>query len=617
MLVPFLKTTYTSAYMRSIIKHAFLYSIFCWIAFGFCSCSSEGQAIKNQSATEKIRLNQVGFYPHAPKIAVLAEGEAEQFFITTPDLQDTLYTGNLSESLSSSYTDKKTQIADFSDFTSTGTFVVSIPEVGSSYPFEVKADVLQPVAKGSIKAFYYIRASTPIEEQYAGQWKRAAGHPDNQVEIHPSAATASRPAGTIISSSRGWYDAGDYNKYIVNSGITTATLLSLYEDFPAYFDTLKLNIPESSNEVPDLLDEILWNLRWMLTMQDPEDGGVYHKLTTSSFEGMIMPEDARKQRYVIQKSTAATLDFAAVMAQAARILKSFETELPGLADSCLNASRLAWNWSRQHPEVLYDQGAMNEKYDPDVTTGAYGDRDVSDEWIWAASELYVTTKADSFYTAVNLFPDQEMPIPTWNQVRLLGYYTLARHQDQLTEVAQKDMPQLKKQIIGLADALMEDVEQHPYHTVMGKSERDYNWGSSSNAANQGIALIHAYQLSIDAKYLQYALHNMDYLLGRNATGYSFVTGYGDKTPMHPHHRPSVADDVDEPVPGLLSGGPNARAPQQDKCDTYTSTDPDATFTDDDCSYASNEIAINWNAPLAYLVAAIEALQDKVEFSVKE
>lgn len=580
----------------------------------FYACASRSQEVlETNSGNSQIRLNQIGFYPEGPKIAVLENANAKEFFVTSPDLEDTLYAAELSEKITSTYSERSTQIADFSDLTKQGTYVISIPEIGVSYPFEIKPDVLHTLAKASIKAFYFIRASTPIEEQFAGNWSREAGHPDDAVEIHPSAATEHRPAGTIIHSSKGWYDAGDYNKYIVNSGITTATLLSLYEDFPSYFDTLNLNIPESENEIPDLLDETLWNIRWMLTMQDPNDGGVYHKLTTSSFEGMIMPEKAKKQRYVVQKSTAATLDFAAVMAQAARIVQPFDSALPGLSDSLATAAINAWQWARQHPNEIYDQQAMNESFDPDVSTGAYGDRNVSDEFIWAASELYITTQADTFYTAVDIYPDEEMPIPTWNQVRLLGYYTLARHKDQLGTVAKVDMPRLEAQLVSLADSLIEGVDQQPYHTVMGKKARDFNWGSSSNAANQGIALIQAYQLTSDAKYLPYALHNMDYLLGRNATGYSFVTGFGDKTPMHPHHRPSVADQLEAPIPGLLSGGPNARAPQQDGCDTYTSTDPESTFTDDDCSYASNEIAINWNAPLAYLVSAIEILHAEIEY----
>ncbi|MDO1447073.1 glycoside hydrolase family 9 protein [Rhodocytophaga aerolata] len=575
-------------------------------------------ANQSQKATlsGQIRLNQIGFYPSGPKVAVVAAEAGNTFYITTIDLRKTVFTGKLTEPRTSEFSAKKTRIADFSALTTPGSYVVYIPEIGHSYPFEIKSKVHQEVAKASIKGFYFQRISTPLPEQYAGKWQRPAGHvqEDTQVLIHPSAATTQRPEGTKISAPLGWYDAGDYNKYIVNSGITTGTLLSLYEDFPTYFDTLKLNIPESNNNLPDLLDETLWNLRWMLAMQDPNDGGVYHKLTNPRFDGMVMPEEAKNPRYVVQKSTPAALDFAAVMAQASRIARKFPQALPGLADSCLTAATRAWDWARQNPAVLYDQEALNKQYDPDVSTGAYGDKDVTDEFIWAASELYITTKKDSYYQAVPIFPDTQMPLPSWAQVRLLGYYTLARFEKDLTPVAKKDFPQLRKQLVQFADELTDGASKRSYATVMGKSAKDYIWGSSAVAANQGIALIQVYRLTGDKKYLDYALINLDYLVGRNATGFSFVTGFGDKTPMHPHHRPSIADQVEEPVPGLLSGGPNANAPRQDKCTTYTSTIADETFTDDDCSYASNEIAINWNAPLAYLASAIEALQSKAGYS---
>ena len=449
-----------------------------------------------------------------------------------------------------------------------------------------------------------------MPEQFAGKWHRPAGHADSKALIHPSAASAQRPAGSGIYATRGWLDAGDYNKYIVNSGITVGTLLAAYEDFPAYFKSQHLNIPESGNQVPDLLDEVLWNLRWMLSMQDPHDGGVYNKLTNPAFDGMIMPAAATKPRYVVQKGTAAALDFAAVMAQASRVYRPFDKHLPGLSDTCLAAAVKAWDWARQHPNMAYDQNAINQQFEPKISTGGYGDRDFTDEFIWAAAELYLSTKQDKYYTAVNLFPDDKLLLPTWNQVRLLGYYSLARFEKSLTPAASKDFPEIKKRLVAFADTLMAGVLQRSYRTVMGKSARDFNWGSSSNAANQGIALIQAYQLTGDKKYLGGALSNLDYLLGRNATGFCFLTGFGDKPVMNPHHRPSVADGIREPVPGLLSGGPNAMAPRQDKCPGYASTSPDEVFIDHDCSYASNEIAINWNAPFVYLANALEALQQK-------
>ncbi|WP_338871137.1 glycoside hydrolase family 9 protein [Spirosoma sp. SC4-14] len=571
-----------------------------------------------QSGTELIRLNQIGFYSNAPKIAVVvgAIGEAQGTFqITTTDQKKVVFSGPLSAARTNPFSKKITHIADFSALVTPGTYVVNIPGIGHSYPFTIGINVHHAVATAALKGFYYQRASTALPAQFAGQWARSSGHPDTKVLIHPSAASVSRPAGSTISSPRGWYDAGDYNKYIVNSGITMGTLLSLYEDFPTFAKTLKTNIPESTNKIPDLLDEILWNLRWMLTMQDPADGGVYHKLTNPRFDGMVMPDKAgsptRTDRYVVQKSITASLDFTAVMAQASRVFTAYNRELPGLSDSCLSAARNAWKWAEANPNALYKQTKMNDTFDPDVVTGSYEDRDASDEWIWAATELYVTTNDETYYNAVNLFPDTKTPLPSWPQVRTLAYYTLARSGKTLTDAGKKDRLKVMQHLRSAADSLLSGADKQAFQTVMGKSANDFIWGSSAEAANQGIALIQAYRYTDSPNrkaYLRYALGNLDYLLGRNAVGYSFVTGFGAKTPMHPHHRPSIADGIAEPIPGLLSGGTNANAARQDKCTGYTSTVADEVYLDADCSYASNEIAINWNAPLVYLAAALEALQ---------
>ncbi|MBC7923093.1 MAG: glycoside hydrolase family 9 protein [Ferruginibacter sp.] len=570
--------------------------------------------LQGQNRSENIRLNQVGFYPEAPKIAVVT-GPGSTFHLTKPGQTKPVFTGTLGSPRTVAFSQKTVRIADFSAFRTVGTFVVSVPGAGHSHPFDIRPRVHLDVVKAATKGFYYQRGSTPLPATYAGPWARPAGHPDTRVEVHASAATARRPAGTVLASPRGWYDAGDYNKYIVNSGITMGTLLSAYEDFPAFFDTLRLAIPESGDPVPDLLDEARWNLRWMLTMQDPDDGGVYHKLTNAKFDGMVMPDQARATRYVVQKSTAATLDFAAVMAQASRVYRKYPRQLPGLSDSCLSAAIRAWEWAVRNPAVIYDQKVLNDQFEPDVVTGAYGDGDVSDEWTWAAAELYVTTRKEAYYRAIPRLADGKMPLPSWAQVRLLGYYSLARFEKDLTPVATPALDSLKKRLVDFADELSDGASDRAYATVMGKSAGDYAWGSSAVAANQGIVLLQAYRLTGQEKYIRYALANLDYLLGRNATGYSFVTGHGDKTPRHPHHRPSEADGIPEPVPGLLAGGPNANAARQDRVTTYPSAFADEVYTDDARSYASNEIAINWNAPLVYLAAALEAWQFEAGYSV--
>jgi alpha-glucosidase len=552
-----------------------------------------------------IDLNQVGFYPLAPKMAVVTGSPAtDQFFVVAASSGDTVFKGRLGPTMASANSSLSTRLADFSELRKEGVYCVLVPGMERSYPFRIATGVLYPVVKAALKGFYFQRSGMALTPEYAGQWSRPAGHPDTQVQVHPSAATALRPAGTVISSPGGWYDAGDYNKYIVNSGITMGTLLDAYEDFPGFFDTLHTHIPPMAG-VPDLLNEVLYNLRWMLTMQDPDDGGVYHKCTNAVFDGMVMPGVTKAPRYVVEKGTAATLDFAAVMAQAARVLRHFQTILPGLSDSCLRAAEQAWKWALKNPNLVYDQNAMNRSFLPQVTTGAYGDFSFKDEWFWAAAELMVSTRDSAYGPMVRVQLENPMNLPSWSNVQMMGGYTLLRYQASLPAGWAVVVGGIRERLMATANRYLDKLASNAFHTVIGESRNDFVWGSNSVAANQGMLLVNAWLQTRDKKYLEPALANLDYLLGMNATGYCFVTDIGTHSTMHPHHRPSVADGIVPPVPGLMAGGPN---PGQQDHQHYAFSEPETSYTDQDGAYASNEIAINWNAPLVYLAGAIEALQ---------
>jgi endoglucanase len=568
----------------------------CCVAVAFLILLVPGASARQSS---DIKLNQIGFYPTLPKVAVIRNRGLTPFYVINASSQDTAFRGTLTSQQQWSYSGESVGRADFSDLTSTGSYVLAIPGVGSSYAFDIKPRVHQNLAVGVLKGYYYQRASLQLTSEYAGVWARALGHPDTSVLIHPSAATAQRPAYSIISAPRGWYDAGDYNKYIVNSGISTYTLLAIYEHFPAYCAQLNTRIPECTNSIPDLLDEALWNLRWMLAMQDPNDGGVYHKLTNANFDGWVMPAQATTPRYVVMKTTAATLDFAAVMAQAARIFSIYESAVPGFSDSCRQASFKAWNWARKNPAIVYNQGQMN----PAINTGEYGDSYFGDEFDWAAAELFVTTAQDSFLTFGNPLNASTATVPSWPNVRTLGLYSLAQYRKTVSGAI--DTMAVKSRLIALANTLRTSANSSAYGVVMGAQNYDFVWGSNAVAANQGMALLCAYQLTGDSTYLRAALANMDYLLGRNGTTYCFVTGFGSLSPLHIHHRPSKADNIEPPVPGLLAGGPNPY--QEDGVKSYPSSLPALSYTDNDSSYASNEICINWNAPLVFLAVGLEAL----------
>lgn len=454
------------------------------------------------------------------------------------------------------------------------------------------------IAKAFIKAFYFTRGSTAILPAFADVWQRSAGHPDNKVLIHSSAATAARPAGTEVLSTKGWYDAGDYNCYVVNSGITMHNLLSAYEHFPSYYDTLKLSIPESNNAIPDLLDEAKWNLDWMLTMQDRNDGGVYHKKTTLKFSGMVMPDADTATRYMVAKGSAATFDFAAVMATAYRVYKKID---PAFAYHCLDAAKLAYKWRLANPSIYF-------KNPEGVSTGEYGDGNTTDEKEWAATELYVNTGIDSYY-AHSFKISETYGLPGWQNVRSLRLISLVHHRKKLIAFGKKDSSVMMAKLIDLANKSKIYKSTDAYRTPMGTNGNgDFNWGGNSNALNYGMVNISAYLITGEKAHINLAISSLDYVLGRNATSYCFVTGFGSIKVMNPNHRPSYADAIADPVPGWVVGGPTTTAQNDCGAELYPSATLRAiAYLDNVCSYSTNEVAINWNGPLVFVTGALEAI----------
>lgn len=551
----------------------------------------------NQEQLPSIYLNQIGYEPAAVKQAFVSGSiKTNEFNLLNSISDEIVFTGELSELKEWPHSGTTVRIADFTDFQETGKFKL---EIGNSIKeTNIGNSINTTLGIAALKTFYLARLSEPILEEYAGIYSRKAGHPDTEVKIHASAASDKRPEGSIISSPGGWYDAGDYNKYIVNSSITVYTLFHAYDLFPDYYNSLNLNIPESNNQIPDIIDETLVNLRWMLTMQDPEDGGVYHKLTSLNFCGMIQPHEDKLERYVVSKSTAAALDFAATAAKSYRTLSKFEKQLPGLADSCLIAAKKAWKWAEKNPDVLYNNPE-------DVTTGAYDDTKIEDEKYWAANELYLSTKDESYLK--NIGYKKNYDAAHWSKVGLLGDFSwIEKGNLSESDINFNKLEIVKKKLIKSADRYYKNFEDSAFNTSIDS----FAWGSNSDVANQSMLFIHAYKVSGDKKYLTAAESNLNYILGANPLDKCFVTGYGVNNPKNVHDRRCSSDDIDEPLPGILVGGPT----KQDRGDcgeeNYKSSYPALSYLDLECSYATNETAINWNAPFAFLVNAIQALKSE-------
>ncbi len=548
----------------------------------------------NYAQTGAIRINQVGYYPTANKIAFVTFAKAGTFEIVDAQTDDVVFTGTLTEPEYWSDAGDTVCRCDFSDLTTPGTYKIRIQGYGESYPFEVSGTVLRKAAYASLKSYYYQRCSYELEEEYAGLWARAAGHPDTAVVLHSSTGKSGK-----ISSPGGWYDAGDFGKYVINAGISVATMLSFYENFNDFFEDGSIHIPESGNGLNDLLDEVKYELDWLKTMQD-EDGGVFFKLTTLNFAGFVMPANSLSTRYAIGKTTASALDFAAMMAMAGRIYEDYDAEY---AADCIARAIEAWNWAKANPAIYFRNPS-------DVSTGEYGDNNVTDEFIWAAAELFITTANAEFQTYLE---DRSSSLtytgaPGWNSVRPLASLSLATRPNGLSESL---ISTIRNSIVSRSDTWLGQISSSPVRIP----KFSYSWGSNSGIANIGVGMLYAYILSEDEKYIDGAAECADYILGKNGTGFSFVSSYGYKTPMNFHHRASGSDGIPQPVPGFVSGGPNSA--QQDG-ERYPFVNPAKCFVDVVGSYASNEVCINWNSPLTVLLAGVDAVlgdQGTVEFEV--
>jgi endoglucanase len=540
------------------------------------------------SFNNNIRVNQVGYYPQAPKYFILATEAASEFKILNFQTGVEVQTGDLSAPRYYGDSEEYIRIGDFSSLTAPGVYQIEIADVGVSLPFIINEDAYRDILIAAMRSFYYQRASTDIPESFGGIYARATGHADAPVPFHEDLG---KPAGAEWSSPGGWYDAGDYGKYVVNAGVSMGIMSQLYTLFPDLFQDNSLNIPESGSGRSDLLDELKYELDWLLTMQD-SDGGVFFKLTPKNFEGHVMPANDASVRYLIGKSTTSSLDFAAMLAQAARIWQPLD---PVLATQYLDAAIAAFEWAVANPSVRYTQGSGSTLF-ADVNTGGYGDANFADEFFWARSELYLATE-DVQYKPASV-PDAAGL--GWANVQNLGIYDLAMHADFDATLQQS----ARTKLIALADNLKNEINSSPFRL----HNENFSWGSNGNVASQSVALVHAWVLTGDDSYIEACTDLADYLLGRNGLNISFVTGFGHVYPMVPHHRIMDADRIEEPIPGFVVGGPNKNFNSADddlKVVITAGAPPAKSYVDKLGSYASNEVAINWNSPLVFLLGALQ------------
>ncbi|MDB5719850.1 MAG: glycosyl hydrolase [Alphaproteobacteria bacterium] len=576
-----------------------------------------------------VHLNQIGFLPEAAKRAMVADPSLAPLPWRLRDASGGEVAHGLTEVFGDdSASGEHVHRIDLGAYSKPGSGYRLIVGDKQSRPFAIDAGAYDRLQYSALNYFYQTRAGIAIEAAFAGGpiWARPAGHrPEKATCVSGKDSLGNDWPGCpyILDVTGGWYDAGDQGKYVVNGGIALWTLLDLYErqvalDRPSPFADGKAALPEAGNGINDLLDEARWEMNFFLEMQVPEgtrlrmpagvkrdapglvfnevdaSGMAHHKVADEHWTGLPTPPQLdRETRYLFPPSTAATLNLAATAAQCARIWRSID---PPFAARCLGAAERAWTAAKRNPEI-YAIAEFNG-------SGGYGDGDLSDEFYWAAAELYATTGRDEYEQALRASPHfAASPIgePGWPHVAALGSLTLLTVRNRLPP---SDKARLKAGLIAAADAWLADESRNGY-AVPYAPANGYPWGSNASILNRAILLARAFDLTGKPAFRDGVVDAMDYILGRNPLDRSFVSGYGARPMEHPHHRfwaHQLDPKLPPPPPGVLSGGPNSTSLGADpigrgmkgKCA------PQMCWADHPFAFSLNEVAINWNAPLLWV-----------------
>ena len=523
-----------------------------------------------------IYINQSGYFTGGTKRAVTIN-PAENFDILD-NSGKVVFSGSVKHFGFDECSGDDVYTADFSELAEQGTFTIRTDSGDISERFEIGANAYNNLFNDVSKAFYYLRCGCGLDEKYAGIYRHGKCHctkavlwEDNSVEIEANG---------------GWHDAGDYGRYVTAGAVALAHILYGYIMFPNAFDKQKLNIPESGNDIPNMLSECRYELEWLLKMQR-SDGGVYHKLTTKGHAAFVMPEDDKGQLYLLPVSSMATADFAAVCALAYRVYKKFDSDF---ADKLLAAAEKAEKWLEANPDFLFD----NPK---ECTTGGYGEWKDDDNRFWAYAELFAATENEVYYDKMKLALEKDFPITQLGYASVgglgaLAYLTCGRD-DELSEG-------FANAYIAEAEKLAEIAEKSGYGAAM--TDKHYSWGSNMNLMKH--AMIFAIATVCGEKdFTVYAQKQLDVLMGVNALGISYVTGNGYYRCNYPHLRPSSADGIEECIPGMVIGGPNSR-PVEPAARQYIpeGTSPMKSYVDIEEFYSLNEITIYWNSPVVFSMA---------------
>jgi len=526
-------------------------------------------------------VNQVGFLPDARKTVVISSANPGTEFNVVDENGNSVYTGVLSDAVDNTVNSGEIVYqGDFSEFTIPGTYKIVSADGAESYPFTIGEDVYDELLKDTFRMMYLQRCGMELTTDLAGDFAHPQCHTTEAIIY---GTDQKKEVGG------GWHDAGDYGRYVVTGAQTCQDLMLAYEDFPEIWAgdmADSMDIPESGNGIPDILDEVRYELDWLLKMQDEATGGVYHKVTCKEFPGFVMPEEETEDLYLAPISTTATGDFAAVMAKASDVYKEID---PEFSAKCLAASEKAWAY------LVATRNNAGFQNPVDILTGEYPDGQDKDERFWAAAELYKVTQKDEYKQhleeTMEKYILQGYGWAEMGSFGLLAYLSMDESMQNPTYVTK-----IKEMVVSKADDMMAYAEADGYHAAI----KTYCWGSNLSICNNARQMMFATELTGDTKYENYIYDQLQYILGQNALSYCFVSGYGTVSPVNAHHRPCMATGT--VMKGMVIGGPDSALEDPFAKALLADQPPAKCYLDNNQSFSTNEVTIYWNSPFVYFLS---------------
>ena len=312
------------------------------------------------STTHFIKVDQFGYLPTSKKVAVISDPQVgynsaesftpgtgtNQYQVRRWDNDAIVYSGTISAwngGQTHTQSGDRGWYFDFTSVSASGSYYIfDVSNNVGSYRFEINDNVYEEVLKQAIRTFFYQRINFAKQSPYTNtKWADGACFEGVGQDRSATSRFAKGNTATAKDLHGGWMDAGDKNKYTTFATSAVIQLIEAYRMNPTVFKD-NYNIPESGNGIPDVLDEVKFELDFLKRMQDATGtNGFFLKVGTDNYNEINPPSADTRPRYYLPECTSATVSGAAMFAVAGATLKNVST-LSAYGLDLINRAELAW-----------------------------------------------------------------------------------------------------------------------------------------------------------------------------------------------------------------------------------------------------------------------------------